>query len=56
MDTRVLQLWFDVLIDILAKPLLEYDMGLELRGHPRKVDKWNALYWWKAKKLSIHIM
>ena len=56
MDTRVLQIWFDVIIYILAKPLLEYDMGLDLRGELRKVDKWNAWYWWKAKKCSIHFM
>ena len=42
MDTYVLQIWFDVLTDILDKPLLEADTELELRGHPTTVDKQNV--------------
>ena len=43
----VLQLWFDVLIVILVKPLLEADMGLDPRGKTRTVDEWNTWTLWR---------
>ena len=52
MDTRVLQLWFDVLTAILDNHLLEDDTVFDLRVHTMTVNERNPWPWWKAKKWS----
>ena len=43
---------FDILTDILAKPLLEADTGLEPMGKSATVDERNTWPWWKRHQGS----
>ena len=55
-DPRVLQIWFEVLTDVLERNIYKADMGLGSKGQLDILDEWNYWIWQKSKKWYAQIM
>lgn len=49
-------LWFQMIADLINKPLPEAEEGLEPAGQPKNPEDRTAWPWWKVKKWATRIM